>query len=48
MIGFMWIIGALLISNYAQVGLTWLAALSTLSAFSYYTVRQNEEFEFGI
>jgi hypothetical protein len=47
-IGFIWILGHLRVSDNGQVGLAWLGALSLLSAFSYFVVRQNEEFEFGL
>lgn len=47
-LGLIWILGHLKVSDNGQVGLIWLASLSLLSAFSYFVVRQNEEFEFGL
>jgi hypothetical protein len=31
-----------------QVGLTWLAILSALSVFSFFTVRVNDAFDYGV
>jgi hypothetical protein len=42
-----WITGHLFVTENAQVGLSWLLALSLLSAFSFFTVRVNDEFDFG-
>lgn len=46
-LGFFWLFIGLHISENGKVGLTWLALLSGLSVFSYYVVRQNDEFDFG-
>jgi hypothetical protein len=42
-----WITGHLMVTENAQIGLTWLVALSLLSAFSFFVVRVNDEFDFG-
>jgi hypothetical protein len=47
-IGTVWILGHLWISDNGQVGLTWLFVLSLLSAISYYTVRVNDAFDYTL
>jgi hypothetical protein len=47
-IGFLWVIGKLLVTDNMQVGLTWLAILSALSVFSFFTVRVNDAFDYGM
>ncbi|MEP6755085.1 MAG: zinc ribbon domain-containing protein, partial [Chthonomonadales bacterium] len=47
-IGFIWIIGKLAVSDNMQVTLIWLAIFSGLSLFSWYTVRSNDAFDAGI
>ncbi len=47
-IGTVWILGRLYVSDNGQVGLTWLFILSLLSAISYYTVRVNDAFDFTL
>jgi ribosomal protein L40E len=47
-IGFIWYFVGLHVSENGQIGLDWLALLSVLSAVSYYTVRQNDAFDFGL
>jgi uncharacterized OB-fold protein len=46
-IGIIWILGHLRVSDNDQVALIWLALLSTLSLISWITVRQNDDFDFG-
>jgi hypothetical protein len=45
-IGVVWITGHLYVSDNGQIGLEWLFALTILSVVSYYTVRQNDAFDF--
>ncbi len=47
-IGTIWILGHLYVSDNGQVGLTWLACFSALSAVSYFTVRTNDAFDFSL
>lgn len=46
-IGVIWILGHLRVSENDQVALIWLAMLSGLSLISWLTVRLNDEFDFG-
>lgn len=46
-IGVVWILGHLRVSDNDQVALIWLAMLSGLSLISWITVRLNDEFDFG-
>jgi len=46
-LGFIWLFIGLRVSPNGAVGLTWLALLSGLSIFSYFVVRQNDEFDYG-
>lgn len=39
-----WFTGHLFVSHNIQVGLTWMVIFSVLTVFSYFVVRQNEEF----
>ena len=45
-IGFLWLYVGIHITENAQIGLTWLAALTCLTAVSYFTVRTNDAFDF--
>jgi hypothetical protein len=45
-IGVVWITGHLYVSDNGQIGLEWLTALTILSVSSYYTVRQNDAFDY--
>lgn len=47
-IGFIWIIGKLQVSDNMQVTLIWLAVFSFLSLISWYTVRSNDAFDAGM
>lgn len=44
----MWFLGHLRVSDNGQVGLTWLFALSCLSAISFFLVRTNDAFDYDI
>jgi hypothetical protein len=46
-IGVVWILGHFYVSDNDQVALIWLAMLSVLSLISWFTVRQNDAFDFG-
>ena len=46
-IGFIWIIGKLAVSDNNQVTLIWLSVLSGLSLVSWYVVRSNDTFDAG-
>jgi hypothetical protein len=47
-IAVVWITGHLHVSDNGQVGLTWLFALSILSAISFFLVRTNDAFDYDI
>jgi hypothetical protein len=47
-IGTVWVLGHLYVTDNGQVGLTWLFILSVLSAISYYTVRVNDAFDYSL
>ncbi len=46
-IGTVWILGYLQVSDNAEVGLVWLAVLSSLSFISFVTVRLNDAFDYS-
>jgi len=46
-IAFLWLYVGLTLSENAEMGLSWFALLSVLSAISYFTVRSNDAFDFG-
>lgn len=44
-LGIVWILGHLQVSDNGQIGLSWLAVLSGLAIFSFFIVRQNDAFD---
>lgn len=46
-IGTVWILGHLYVSDNGQIGLIWVAILSALSVISFFTVRFNDEFDYS-